>query len=351
MKHIFTLSFFALSFLFTTAQTAEIVVFSEFGEKFTLYLNGEIKNDDPKANVTIKGLTGEFYQARIDFEDASLADFANNNVMVKQGIQVTYIIKKNKKGEYVLRFNGEAPSSGNATATDNSGLSDAKKISVVDKETTVKETPAVKTVNEPVIVKDPVQTTVTTTTTTKSNPTPSTTTEKVGINMNVGGVNMGINMNVEGEGMDMDMNVEETETTTVTTQTKTSGTQNTVTTTKPQVTPVKPVTTTPDVVTVAGCSSPMTKTAFESAKTSIGGKGFDEDRLNVAKKAVKSNCMSSSQIKEVMDLFAFDDTRLTFAKYAYDYCTDTDNYSVVSEAFSFSSSTDELNTYIEAKNK
>jgi hypothetical protein len=345
MKHIFTLSFFALSFLFSTAQTAEVVVFSEFGEKFTLYLNGEAKNDVPKANVTVKGLTGEFYQARIDFEDASLADFANNNMMVQQGLQVTYLIKKNKKGEYVLRFNGEAPASGGATATDNSGISDAKKISVVDKGTSVETTPAEKPVDEPVIAKDPVQTTVTTTTTTKSTGTPTTTGEKVGINMNVGGVNMGVNMNVEG----MEMDVEETQTTTVTTTTKTSGTQ---TTTKPAATPAKPASNpAPDVVTVAGCSSPMAKSAFETAKTSIDGKGFDDSKLTTAKQVVKSNCMSSAQIKEVMELFGFEDTKLAFAKYAYDYCTDTNNYYVVSDAFGFSSSTDELNTYIESKTK
>lgn len=350
MKQIFTLSFLVLSFVFTSAQTANLVVFTELGEKFTLYLNGESQNDAPKANVKVSGLTGEFYQARIDFEDAALADFAQNSMMVQAGTEVTYLIKKNKKGEYVLRFNGEAPISGSSVATD-SDISEAKKISVVDKGTAVETTPAVKTVEEPETIDSAVHTTVTTTTTSKSSttPAPAPTSEKVGINMNVGGVSMGVNMNIEGEGMDMDMNMdaEETETTTVTTTTKTSGTKTATTPVKPAAVPAPA----PEIVTVAGCSSPMSKTAFESAKTSIDGKGFDDVKLSTAKQVAKSNCMSSAQIKDVMDLFGFEETKLAFAKYAYDYCTDTNNYYVVSDAFGFSSSTEELNTYIESKGK
>ncbi len=346
MKHIFTLSFFALSFVFSNAQTANLVVFSEMGEKFTLYLNGEVQNDAPKSNVKVFGLTGQFYQARVDFEDASLLDFANNNLAVQPGVEATYLIKKNKKGEYVLRFNGEAPMSGSATAADDSEISDAKKISVVDKGTSVETSPAVKTVDQPEIEDSGVHTTVTTTTTSKSTGTPTTGSEKVGINMNVGGVNMGVNMNIEGDGMEMES--QDTQTTTVTTTTKTTGTKTTTTSpAKPVVTPAS----SPEVVTVAGCSSPMSKTSFESAKTSIEGKGFDDVKLSTAKQVVKGNCMSSAQIKDVMDLFGFEETKLAFAKYAYDYCTDTNNYYVVSDAFGFSSSTEELNTYIESKGK
>ncbi|MFN9799599.1 MAG: hypothetical protein ACK54P_06230 [Bacteroidota bacterium] len=65
------------------SQTANAVVFSENGERFTLFLNGEKKNNSPAANVKVSGLTGEFSQARSDFEDPSLPDFSNTNFAVQ----------------------------------------------------------------------------------------------------------------------------------------------------------------------------------------------------------------------------------------------------------------------------
>ncbi|MFM2194619.1 MAG: hypothetical protein RL092_219, partial [Bacteroidota bacterium] len=96
------------------------VIYSEAGEKFTVYLNGESQNAQPKANVKMQGLTSEFFQCRIDFEDSSLPDFSNNNFACHQGMEVTYIVKKNKKGEYVLRYYTENPISATTSVnTDN----------------------------------------------------------------------------------------------------------------------------------------------------------------------------------------------------------------------------------------
>lgn len=336
MKQIFTLSIFTLFIFFSNAQTASLVVYTELGEKFTLFLNGETQNETAKSNVKVSGLTGSYYQARIDFAEEGMADFANNNLAVQPGIEATYQIKKNKKGEYVLRFQSEAPLSGLSVVESDENISDAKRISIVDK------TPEVEKESETEIQMDGdigSSTTVTTTTTTKTNGTAQPS-EKVGVNMNVGGVNMGVNLNVTGENVNMD--VEETQSTTVTSTstTKTTGT----------ATQVKPQEKAPEVVTVSGCTTAMSKSAFETAKNSIDGKGFDETKLSTAKQVAKSNCLSASQIKEVMELYGFEETKLAFAKYAYDYCMDTSNYYMVSDAFAFSSSTEELNTYIESKN-
>jgi hypothetical protein len=63
----------------------------------------------------------------------------------------------------------------------------------------------------------------------------------------------------------------------------------------------------------------------------------------------KANCLTSAQIKEVCELFGFEETKLTFAKHAYDYCTDKGNYYVVNDVFGFSSSSEELEKYISSK--
>jgi hypothetical protein len=61
---------------------------------------------------------------------------------------------------------------------------------------------------------------------------------------------------------------------------------------------------------------------------------------------IGTNCLLSSQVKEIILLFSFEETRLDFAKYAYGYTFDIGNYYQVNDAFKFESSIDELNTYI-----
>lgn len=344
------------------AQTANAVVFSENGEKFTLFLNGEKQNDSPQSNVKVKGLTGEFYQARIDFEDAKLADFSNNNFAVQKGVEVTYMIKVNKKGEYVLRFSSQAEigstaSSGSSdTATDN----EAKRIADVDDmavEDQVQDTDATIEIQGDAGDEQVVQTTTTTTTT---KPAAGKSGEKVAVGMNIGGVNMGVNIEVseDGENVDMGTAVEETTVTkTTTTKTGTTTTKTgtttkvgaTTTTTAPKETPAKPKEDVVIVTSTSGCAKSMTASAFATAKKNVEDKGFDETRLSTAKTIIKANCMSAAQIKEMCDVFGFEETKLDFAKYAYDYCTDQESYYLVNETFGFSSSTDELNKYIESK--
>ena len=353
MKKMYFLLITLLTVSAAQAQTANAAVFSENGEKFTLYLNGEKQNDSPQSNVKMKGLTGEFYQARVDFEDAKLADFSNNNFAVQKGIEVTYMIKVNKKGEFVMRFASQAEISPSASVGSTSSATDdeAKRIADVDDiavEDNVQDTDATISIDSDTGDKKVVQTTTTTTTT---KPTTGKNGEKVAVGMNIGGVNMGVNIEVteDGDAIDMNTDVEESTVTKTTTTTTKSGT-----TTKTGVATTKPAAPQPkeDVVIVtstSGCAKSMTPTSFETAKKNVEDKGFDETRLSTAKTIIKANCMTSAQIKEMCDVFGFEETKLAFAKYAYDYCTDQESYYLVNETFGFSSSTDDLNKYIESK--
>ena len=114
-KTLLIFSLFALT-LSSFAQMSA-VVYSEAGENFTLYLNGVAVNSKSSSNVKAENLSSEFYQARVDFEDKSLADFSNNNFACHKGMEVTYVIKVNKKGEYVLRFQSETAISGASTTS------------------------------------------------------------------------------------------------------------------------------------------------------------------------------------------------------------------------------------------
>jgi hypothetical protein len=330
---------------FTTlasAQTANAVVFSENGDKFTLLLNGDKKNETPQVNVKVGGLVGEFFQARIDFEDPKLPDFNNNNFMVKPDMEVTYIIRVNKKGEYVLRFASEGPKSFDNTGSTSSTPAkttidpEVRKMAVVD-DAPAKTTPAV-------VEGDDTGTTITTTTATTKTTKP-TTGEKVNVGMNVGGVTMGVNISVEGtENMEM-----ETEDVQMTTTTKTTTTKTITTQAPPRPANPQPQPQPQPVAVAAGCSLPMTSSQFQQAKSTIDGRSFEEDKLTVARQATKANCLSTAQIKEIMGLFSFEESKLDYAKFAYDYCTDKGNYYLLNDAFSFDSSVSDLNEFLETK--
>jgi hypothetical protein len=93
----------------------------------------------------------------------------------------------------------------------------------------------------------------------------------------------------------------------------------------------------------------MDQTSFNNAKNSINSKSFEDSKLTLAKQVTKSNCMTAAQIKEVMGLFSFEETKLDFAKYAYDFCYNQGNYYEVNDGFGFESTIEELNQYLEGK--
>ncbi len=345
MKHILcALMVIASPVLWAQSLTADAVVYAENGEKFHLYLNGELMNEDPKTNLKLKGLTSEFYQARVDFVDATLPDFTNNNFAVKYGVEVTYKIKLVKNG-YALRYFSERP------------LEAQYK---VDSETVIyheggnvepepeAEPTTLGNVNINMNVNDQgmntnvnggttQKTTTTVTTTTNGKPKPKS--ETVGINMNVDGMNMGINMTIPTDGMD----IEESHTTTTTTTTTTSGGYEQTQTrpaSKPQAQPQA------QPAVQGNCGMAMSASSFNQAKSSISSKSFSDSKMTTAKQITQTNCLTAQQIKELTMLFDFETDRVTYASFAHKRCVDPQNYFIVNDAFEFESSIEELNQNI-----
>jgi len=91
---------------------------------------------------------------------------------------------------------------------------------------------------------------------------------------------------------------------------------------------------------------PMGSGLFSTALKSIKDKDFSDSQLSQAKQITKVNCLNSMQIKEICKLFDFEDTKLEFAKFAYQYCIDQNNYWQINDIFEFSSTVDELNDFL-----
>ena len=158
------------------------------------------------------------------------------------------------------------------------------------------------------------------------------------------GVNMGISINATDLGDDLEMEMEETEHTTITTTT-------TTTTSQPAPAP-RPAPAPAPVLPAkpAGrCASSMAPASFTKASDTIASNSFEDSKLTVAKQVTKANCLTASQVAQVMALFSFEETKLQYAKYAYDFCFNQGDYYEVNSAFTFEASIEELNSYIESK--
>lgn len=319
MKKLYLLAtLLFISFISVHAQQyGNLTVFSEDGDKFFLILNGEKQNEEAQTNIRVEELNQPYYSARIIFEDKTLASITKNNLMIVDAdakfMDVTYKIKKDKNKKVKLNYYSMIP---------------------VQEDFMPPSGMYVRHFGQPgpqTIVQQPVQvqqgggrqTTTTTTTTTTSN------NNNIGASLNVPGMNVNISIS------DPDLNTHSTTTTHQTTTTH-SGGQQQQQQQQPQYT--------------GNCKGwPMAAGDFSAAKKTINESSFDDTRLSTAKSIASSNCLTCDQIAQICNLFNFEDNKLAFAKFAYKYTTDPKNYFKVNNVFSFSSSKEELNEFIQGQ--
>jgi hypothetical protein len=348
MSKLSALLFTALLMPFAAfGQTCDLVFFTDDGAKFTLVIDGDVKNAAPASRVVATGIRNETPLCVVKFEDKSIPDVKQSGWFT-MGKESTILITTNKKGQRVFRPQGEAEL-GTAAASEPAKPKPVEFVEDRPAQTT-QQTTAVKQDTQVGGVQQ------TTSVTVVEQDGGIGTGENVNMSIGINGV--GINMNVgvtEGTGTQTTRTTT-TRTTTTTTSTTSGGTKGTFQTSDQ----VKPVTT-PAPAPVAepyrmpgyngpiGCAMPMSGTEFADAKKSIESKGFEETKLTLAKQIGKDRCFSTEQVKAVMGVFSFEETKLDFAKWAYERTHDKANYYKVNDAFNFSSSIDDLNEYIQSR--
>ncbi len=304
MRSIIIICFYLFTAIAAKAQfmpTANLTIFSEDGNKFYLILNGERQNDVAQTNIRLEELPQPYYNCKIIFEDQSLKDVSKNMLMLADanGVMqdVTYKIKKDKNGKQSLRFFSFIPAQQNMVRPANC---------------------AVYRYGNPGIII--------------AGPGYMEQTRIVQGNRGNGGAGIQIN----GGGVNVNMNVEDPY-------------YNNQRGTRRQ-----------DISNhyyndnnnaMQGCYNAyaMQSRDFDEARNTLKNEGFDETRLDMAKQIASTNCLNTTQISALCQLFSFEGSKLEFAKYAYDHCTDPKNYFKLSNIFSFSSSKTELNNYIQGR--
>lgn len=301
--------------LISTASFAQpgpvghLTIFSEDGDKFTLILNGEVINDVPQTNLRVEDLNQPYYNAKIRFQDNTLTDVSKNNLMLTDvdGIfsDVTYKIKrdKNNKTKMKLNYFSSIPVRLDFIPPSN--------VHVVHYGQP-----------QPVIVQQVGGVSQTTTTTIQNGGT------NIGVGVNIGGVNMGISIN------DSMGNGSVTQTTTTSSTTSHSG---------------GTITQHDEPIRGCGGRTCMTSGNFSAALATIKKQSFEDTRLKTAKQVITANCLNVDQIIQIANTFNFEENKLEFSKYAYDYCIEPKNYFKLNGIFSFSTNVDELSDYVQSR--
>lgn len=326
------------------AQNSNIVVFTEEEEPFTLSINGLARNAKASSHVHVKDLTPASYRMRVKFEDPALG-VLTKTVYVEPGNEYTVVVRK-KKGTTVGGVFKEVGKSidqglGNDTKEDDPASTYVMRLlSVAPLQGGI----GAASHFDDDDIDAPVGNTI------GNSGGNSGSTQ--GGNSGNGSVGFNMNVNADGTGFNMNMNIQD-------------GTQGGQVNTNVNTNTTMQQSGDWDswdqggsgAVTTGGtqggkgsaCSAPMTAQAFAAAQKSISNQGFDESRLKVAKQVISANCMSVAQIAQVLDIFGFEKTKLDFAKYAYDFTSDPNNYFMLNDSFGFSSTVDELDAYLSTK--
>jgi len=93
----------------------------------------------------------------------------------------------------------------------------------------------------------------------------------------------------------------------------------------------------------------MSATNFGTALATVKNQSFDETKLSTAKQIAGGNCLNVGQILQIAELFGFEENKLDFAMFAYDYCIEPSQYYRLNNIFNFSANVEKLNQHIRSR--
>ncbi|MFT5914234.1 MAG: hypothetical protein ACJAWV_000417 [Flammeovirgaceae bacterium] len=90
---------------------------------------------------------------------------------------------------------------------------------------------------------------------------------------------------------------------------------------------------------------------FATIKNQIERQNFNSSKINLAKSLLrnKGKCFVVSQVREILSIFSFENSKLEIAKFAYDFTNDTQNYAQLGVLLQYSSSKRDFEQFLESK--
>jgi hypothetical protein len=98
-----------------------------------------------------------------------------------------------------------------------------------------------------------------------------------------------------------------------------------------------------------GCTEAVSSLDFQEALNLIKQQAFTEDQVNVTSQFLRHNCVTTEQVRQMLTIFAFEETKLEVAKMAYDKVTDKHKYFTLTNSFTFSSTRNAFNQFLNSK--
>lgn len=344
MRKVLLLLFILIS-LSINAQNSNLIIFSENDESFQVYVNGQIQNQQASTHVKMPGLIPATYRVKVKFADASLGQ-VSKNMLIESGQEYTVVVRKKKNTAVGGYFKEVGKAVDESLGNSKEDQEDASEIYVMRLLSAAPIPVGSNQGNGSAGFSG--------NSGSNSQNTQSQQNTNSSGNSGNGSGSISMNINASENGFNMNMDVKDETgggTSNVNVNTNTQSTQSTQSSSwsSGDNNSGSSGAVTGGNATSSRCAAPMPSGTFASAQKSIDNQGFDESKLKVAKQAISANCMSVAQIAQIIDSFGFEQTKLAFAKYAYDYAYDSQNYFQLNDHFGFSSTVDELDSYIQTK--
>jgi hypothetical protein len=97
-------------------------------------------------------------------------------------------------------------------------------------------------------------------------------------------------------------------------------------------------------------AKPISTEDFEHVMQVLKGRSSEEMKIKAAMKGLKKGTMNIDQVSEVMDYLKSEESKLEFAKAAYDQCLEKEAFrEIVDEKFKDAESVKALSEYISSK--
>lgn len=302
--------FFLIAFLFMLSTVSaqvnnNLVVFCNEGEKFILILNGQKYNEIPATSVKASNLNLTAYKVKVIFENSRVKDLNTTLSFFKTGKECVFGLMKKGNRKYSMDY---------VSATDIDPVSNAN------------------TGNRDFSTEPNTETNTNTNTNTNTttSPTDNPTPNPNSISIKAGGLTIGMN---ENGGIKLG-----TKEGSVNVNTRDKSGNVTIDDGANGVTLNK--------AAKVGCATALSIDSFESIKNSISNQTSDSTKLLTANVLLENSCFLSSQVKELVQLFSEDTSKLELAKKAYSHTHDLNNFYQVKSALGNEDNKKELQKFI-----
>jgi hypothetical protein len=94
------------------------------------------------------------------------------------------------------------------------------------------------------------------------------------------------------------------------------------------------------------CRDALDNQQVDRLLQSMASRNSESSKESIARQALSQNRVLAEDLKAILEQFQYENTRLSFAKFAYNATCDRPNFYVVNDAFSYETSIRELERYI-----